>query len=63
MEEIVKLGGLLGLEGKDLKDFVEQKLSYQKNEEREERAKDREMRKIELEHELEIQARRTTGYS
>jgi len=35
MDELVKLGGVLGLEGNDLKKFIEQKMA----EEREERTK------------------------
>lgn len=61
MEEFVKLGGLLGLEGTELRDFVELKLEEEKEEktrreieERDERARDRELRKLELEHEIEM---------
>ncbi|KAK3700742.1 hypothetical protein QZH41_001903 [Actinostola sp. cb2023] len=61
MDELVKLGGVLGLEGNDLKEFIEQKLAEEReertkkeNQAREERAQDRELRKLELAHELEI---------
>ncbi|KAK3731848.1 hypothetical protein QZH41_020216, partial [Actinostola sp. cb2023] len=61
MDELVKLGGALGLEGNDLKEFIEQKMAEEReeitkreNQAREEKAQDRELRKLELAHELEI---------
>jgi len=51
----------LGLEGNDLKEFIEQKMAEEReeitkreNQAREEKAQDRELRELELAHELEI---------
>ena len=50
MEKLLEIGSKLGLEGKDLMKFVEEQQAY----EREDRRKEREIRKLEVEREIEV---------
>ena len=50
MEKLLEIGSKFGLEGKDLMKFVEEQQAY----EREDRRKDREIRKLEVEREIEV---------
>lgn len=61
MDEFMKIGSQLGLEGSELRDFLEEKLAEEKEEQlrrekedRDKRARDRELRKLELEQQLEM---------
>ena len=50
MEKLLEIGSKFGLEGKDLMKFVEEQQAY----EREDRRKEREIRKLEVEREIEV---------
>ena len=50
MEKLLEIGSKFRLEGKDLMNFMEEQQAY----EREDRRKEREIRKLEVEREIEV---------